>query len=115
MESEATPSRSPVERILALWKTIPVSLRWALTLALAICPGMLTETMLSDDGWPRHRRLERDIATVQSDNERMRVELGTMRRKIDAVKGHKGLQQRLVRDRLDYAGPDDIIITLPND
>ena len=87
---------------------------WAIINAAIVCL-LIGAALFGEDGVVRHERLSEELRRVrslnddfQTDNERLKLEVGALRQDDDYV-------EHVIRDELGYVKSDEVVFIFPTD
>ena len=91
----------------ALVLTLPLGL-------LVISIVSVPLSILAPAGLPRYRALKGELAEVQRVNERLRRDVGQLRREVQGLRTDPAAIERIARDELGMVREDELLFQFPN-
>lgn len=72
--------------------------------------ALLGHTLFSQDGFPRHQKIQAELDTLKRNNSAAQERVDTLRTQVNAHKQRKEVRARAVRDELNYVQPRDVVL-----
>ncbi len=83
-----------------------------LGLLVLLSAAAVVHTVFFSDGWEKRQGLKAEVATRISANESQQSEVNRLRERIQAVRERPEVQERIVRDKLGFVRPDEMILEM---
>lgn len=83
---------------------------WTVALLALAAMILLTDTLFSDDGYPRRQKIGAELEVLRYNNDRAEAAVEQLRTAVDAHKQREDVRARAVRDELNYVESRDVVL-----
>jgi cell division protein FtsB len=80
---------------------------------LAVSAVSVPFMMLSPEGMPRMRSLERDLGGVSEENRNLEREIGSLRKEVQDLRDSPAAVERIARDQLGMVRKSEVVFQFP--
>ena len=81
-----------------------------LLVVLSICA--VVHTIFFSEGWTKRESLQKEVAERVVENDAAATEVKKVRNRIQAIRERPEVQERLVRDKVGFLRPDEVILEM---